>query len=146
MLKYVDVSIDRSETTKLVVRVVPWEAPVLALVNGPESCKEIGSEFIAKKAKPDATAEYARLYERYRSAGGPRAVEVFYGPPMTGVPKIQAAIDAAWREGDSAEVATAAVEAGDVGGMTAEEQQSLMADLGLPPTPAPGAGVEAIAE
>lgn len=137
---YARVFLDRSETTKLIVSIPPWEVPVFAAVNGEEACRVLPEKVLVERDLPDADTEYDRLALRYkedRDSGQP-FVALVYGPRSVGVPKLAAEIAKCATD----EIASAGIPAGDVG----EADSELMASLGLDTVPQIAAGATPISE
>ena len=88
MFNYVEVRINKSETTHVTVRVPSWEVPVLAQVHGEDRVIPTGNVFPVSKQKPAARAEYDRMalkYKNNREQGGAEYVASVYGAGDIGV-------------------------------------------------------------
>lgn len=89
MFEYARVSVERSEHTKQIVTVPPWEVPILEMVHGPEYVKVVGKR-TARRPRPDAADEFQRLVSRYRTSeeNGQPIVAFVYGAGTIGVQKL----------------------------------------------------------
>jgi hypothetical protein len=113
MFKYSRVQLDRSETTKLVVDVVPWEVAMLAAVNGGDRVSVIG-ETPTRKSLPNAGLEYDRLAAKYKAdPSGREYVSLVYGEGERGVKALADEIAKAGSVAKVAPVRTPEYDAGD---------------------------------
>lgn len=113
MFKYSRVQLDRSETTKLMVDVAPWEVAVLAAVNGGDRVFVVG-ETPVRKQLPNAGLEYDRLAAKYKSDGSGREyVSLVYGEGERGVKALADEIAKAGAVAKVAPVQTPEYDAGD---------------------------------
>ena len=146
MFQYVEVRINKSETTVATINVPPWELPVLAAVHGGDRIAPTGRLVTVNRAKPEPQGEYDRLAIKYRSnrdRGGSEYVAEVYGAGEIGVRRLAEEMARRVRVAAPAPVAVAVVTEPVLEDVDSDDP---LAGLGFDDAPAHAEGAQPIAE
>jgi hypothetical protein len=104
-MRFIKLTLTRSETTIIPLTVVPWEVPLLEAVHGGERITIDGEVEVANRDYPDAPGEFQRLLLKYKmdTDSGQDYVALVYGGGRLGVEKLEAAIKAEMRDNGTLE-------------------------------------------
>ena len=93
---YVNVQVNRSETTVVPLCIPPWEVAVVMAVNGDDRVVVIGGRPVRREL-PDAASEYDRLALKYKRdmESGQDFIAMVYGVGARGVKNLAAEIEKA---------------------------------------------------
>ncbi len=101
-MRYLHVSVARSENLRPVSYFPGWEVALLQHVHGIEAIEVVGEDEFSRPWPRDAAAEYDRLALRYGKIEGTdqTIVSIVYGPGVQGMQRLAQAMAQAKREAD----------------------------------------------